>query len=209
MLAKIFGSRSRVKLLKLFLLNPCGKYYIRQLAREQGLQLNSIRRELDNLEKFGILTSLPAESIKGEDANKKISSEENSKEIPKREDKKYYRANPNFILFEELRALVIKAQVLYEKKFIEKAKKIGRVQLLILCGLFVNDEKSSVDLLIVGKPVKEKFSALIKELEEELGREINYTLMDAEEFKYRKDITDIFLYTILEGKNIKIIDEIL
>jgi hypothetical protein len=209
MLAKIFGSRSRVKLLKLFLLNPGGKYYIRQLAREQGLQLNSIRRELDNLEKFGILTSLPAEAIKGEDSAKKISSEENGKEIPKREDKKYYRANPNFILFEELRALIIKAQVLYEKKFIEKAKKIGRVQLLILCGLFVNDAKSSVDLLIVGKPVKEKLSALIKELEDELGREINYTLMDAEEFKYRKDITDIFLYTILEGKNIKIIDEIL
>ncbi len=57
MLSKLFGSTARVKILKLFLLHPNEKYYIRQLARDLSLQLNSVRRELDNLETFGILTS--------------------------------------------------------------------------------------------------------------------------------------------------------
>ena len=32
--------------------------------------------------------------------------------------------------------------------------------------------------------------------------------MDTKEFKYRRDITDIFLYDILEGKKIVVIDEV-
>lgn len=57
MLEKLFGSVSRVKLLKIFLLNPDKKYYIRQLARDLKLQVNSVRRELSNLEEFGLLSS--------------------------------------------------------------------------------------------------------------------------------------------------------
>ena len=57
MLGNLFGSNARVKILKLFLLHPEKKYYIRQLARDLDLQVNSVRRELDNLEKFGLLKS--------------------------------------------------------------------------------------------------------------------------------------------------------
>ena len=57
MLAKLFGSNSRVKILKLFLMRTNDKFYIRQIARDLGLQLNSVRRELENLEKFGLLIS--------------------------------------------------------------------------------------------------------------------------------------------------------
>ena len=57
MLGKLFGSKARVKILKLFLLHPDQKYYIREIARDLKLQLNSVRRELENLEAFGLLTS--------------------------------------------------------------------------------------------------------------------------------------------------------
>jgi len=40
-----------------------------------------------------------------------------------------------------------------------------------------------------------------------LEREINYTVMTKEEFLYRKDITDKFLYTILDGKKVEIINK--
>ena len=48
---------------------------------------------------------------------------------------------------------------------------------------------------------------MIKELEAEVGRELNYTLMDMREYIYRRDITDVFLYEILERKKIVAIDE--
>lgn len=192
MLEKLFGSASRVKILKIFLLNPTEKFYIRQLSRNLKLQLNSVRRELDNLENFGILTS-------------------NLGEEPKQsggQEKKYYRANPEFVLFDEIKALIIKAQILYEKDFVEKLKSAGRVKMLVLTGLFTNNPSSLIDILIVGKLNKVKLQKLIKELENELGKEINYTLFDSREFKYRRDITDIFLYGILESRKMVIIDEL-
>jgi len=187
MLEKLFGSKSRVKLLKLFLLNPGEKFFVRQLSRDLNLQLNSVSRELDNLEKFEIIIS-------------------NSGKKGKRE-KKYYQANTCFVLFEEIKALIIKAQILYKKDFIEKVQKIGKIKLLILTGIFANNSDAKVDILIVGRVNKTKLLEIIKELETEIGKEINFTLMDSKEFKYRRDVTDMFLYEIFEGKKIVVINE--
>ena len=93
MLEKLFGSKARVKILKLFLIHPTDKFYIRQLSRDLKLQLNSVRRELENLENFGILTS-----------DFKSEAEDGSKqEAVGGQEKKYFRANPNFVLFDEIK----------------------------------------------------------------------------------------------------------
>lgn len=218
-LGKLFGSNARVKILKLFLLNPDNKYYIRQLARYLKLQVNSVRRELENLEGLGILISgsvIESEEDGGrfgEGDGKILSSKMTGRfsvsEAPvEKGEKKYYKANTDFILFEEIKSLIIKAQVLYGEDFFNNLKRVGNVKLLILIGKFVNDLSSPIDLLIVGRVNKIKLLKLIKELEKELGREINFTLMDMREFKYRRDITDVFLYSILEGKKIVAVDEI-
>jgi len=208
MLEKLFSSKARVKILNLFLLNPNEKFYIRQLSRQLKLQLNSVRRELENLEKFGILTSMISKS---EEPNVQITKSKKVKKsmvIKSKREKKYYQVNADFVLFEEIKALIMKAQILYEKDFIKKLEKIGRPNLLILTGMFVNNSSiAPVDLLIVGRFSKTKLANIIKDLENELGKEINYTLMDNQEFKYRKDITDIFLYNILEGRKIVAIDK--
>ncbi|MCK5510040.1 hypothetical protein KAI65_00645 [Candidatus Parcubacteria bacterium] len=217
MLSKLFGSTARVKILKLFLLHPNEKYYIRQLARDLSLQLNSVRRELDNLETFGILTS---NLIDVDNKNEELTSVEEFLTYSKTEkqkkkknnnnksDKKYYQVNTNFVLYEEIRALIVKAQLLYEKDFIEKLQTAGRPKLLILTGLFVNNNNSPVDLLVVGRLNKSKLIKQINNLEKELGLEVNFTIMDLKEFKYRRDITDVFLYEILEGKKLVVIDEL-
>lgn len=218
MLGRLFGSNARVKILKLFLINPDKKYYIRQLSRDLKLQVNSVRRELDNLEKFGILASGEAEGsgiraeedemiMSNEDVARKKSVKKTKKEEPEKQEKKYYKANAKFILFEEIKSLIIRAQVLYGQDFINKLKRAGNVKLLILTGKFVNQSDFPVDLLIVGRVNKIKLLRLIKELEQELGREVNFTLMDTKEFKYRREITDVFLYSILEGKNIVALDK--
>ena len=210
MLEKLFGSNARVKILKLFLLNQADKFYIRQLSRDLKLQLNSVSRELENLEKFGILTS--DMKIEGED-EKKDKKGNAGGQAPLRQgyggqDKKYFRANPNFVLFDEIKALIVKAQILYEKDFVKKLKAIGRIKVLILTGIFVNNPSSLIDILIVGKVNKVKLAKLIRELEIELGKEINFTVFDSQEFKYRRDITDIFLYGILDSRKMIVIDEV-
>jgi hypothetical protein len=197
MLGKLFGSNTRVRILKLFVLHPKEKFYIRQIARDVNLQLNSVRRELENLEQFGLLVSNPAKTEEEIDAS----------EADGKTDRKYYQVNTNFVLYDEIKSLLVKAQFLYERDFVDKLKKVGQARLLILTGFFVNKEKSLVDILLVGRFNKEKLTKLIRSLENELGREVNYAVMDNKEFKYRKDITDIFLYDILENKKIVAIDE--
>jgi len=211
MLGKLFGSQARVKILKLFLLHPQERFYIRQLARDLKLQVNSVRRELDNLEKLGLLVSYASRGEKeeggGDDKGKLIKiKNKKQKDQPNKQEKKYYQVNLDFVLFEEIKALIVKAQVLYEKDFINKLESAGVAKLLILTGFFVN-VVTPIDLLVVGKMNKVKLFKLIAELEKELGREINYTYMDTREFKYRRDITDVFLYEILESKKIVVIDE--
>ena len=64
MLEQLFGSKTRVKLLQLFLNNPKKDYYLRQLAREIKGQLNSVRREVNNLEKIGIIVAQDKTKLK-------------------------------------------------------------------------------------------------------------------------------------------------
>ncbi len=196
MLAKLFGSVARVKILKLFLLNPDTSYYIRQISRHLNLQLNAVRRELENLETLGLLAS-----HQGTEAD-----DEGEEGKPNKSDRKYYSANKQFILFNEIRDLIIKAQVLCEKEFRTKLQKLGTIKLLLLSGLFINDKQAAVDMLIVGSFNKDKVAKLVKELEEELVNEVNYAVLTEEEFYYRRQVTDVFLYSVLESKKIVVID---
>ena len=197
MLGKLFGSTARVKILKLFLLNPDNSYYIRQISRHLNLQLSAVRRELENLETLELL-----ESHHGGEGDEEISDEKASKN-----DRKYYQANRDFVLYNEIRELIIKAQILCEKDFTDKLKKLGSIKLLILSGLFINEKQAPVDMLIVGNFDKNKVAKLIKLLEEELVNEVNYTVLSEADFHYRRQVTDVFLYSVLEGKKIVVIDE--
>lgn len=233
MLGKLFGSNSRVKLLKIFLLHPANKYYIRQLARELKLQINSVRRELENLEEFGLLMSSlginegenaddaftegfiekeaeeakKQENIKASKQKNKKTKKQTSAKINNQE-KKYYQINIDFPLIDEIKSLIVSAQLLYKDELIEKIKRTGNVKLLILTGIFTNNPKAEVDVLVVGKIDKDKLKRAIKALENELGREVNYTSMDSREFRYRRDMTDVFLYGVLEGKILVAVDEV-
>jgi hypothetical protein len=222
MLSHLLGSKARVKILKLFLLNTNEKYYIRQIARNLNLQVNSVRRELENLEKFGLLLAEPPtyeldsfllnnniKSKSGEENRMEKSNlmekKDNKKEGSKQE-KKYYKLNKNFVLYHEIKALITKSQILAGKNFIKSLKKISQPKYLALMGVFVN-EVFSIDIFIVAKVNKKKLEKIIADLEREIGKEINYSIMDEKEFYYRQEITDIFIYNIMQAKKITLIND--
>ena len=187
---QLFGSKTRVKLLRLFLVTtePI-HYYIREICRITGEHLNSVRRELDNLEKLGLIVK---EKVEAKDDAGKI----------------FYKTNRNFILFNELKTLFIKSQLLLEKSLVQKLGEIGNVQLLVLTGGFTSNTDVATDLLIVGRLKAAALAKIIKQFEKELGRDINYTLLSTSEFTYRRDLTDLFLYNILENKKVVLIDNL-
>jgi hypothetical protein len=204
MLEKIFSSKARVKILKIFLLNPDEKYYIRQLSRELRLQVNSVRRELNNLEEFGLLSSSKDNSIKDNNL-----SREEELANSKFGAKKYYKVNRDFILFSEIRSLIVKAQILAGESFIKNLKLVCDPKFILLGGMFTNNESAPTDILIVASLEKNKLLEIINELELELSSKVNFTVMDEDEFKYRQEVADVFLHSVLNSRNIILLDKIL
>jgi DNA-binding transcriptional regulator YhcF (GntR family) len=204
MLAKIFGSNARVKILKTFLSKPEQKYYTRQLARDLELQVNSVRRELENLQNIGLIKQQINDDLKiikkitlgKKEKAKKTSKEVSKKNAPKNEIK-YFVADTNFLLFRELKNLFAKANLLSCQDFLKNIEKLDDITHLWLSGIFTGETKAPVDILIIGKIDKINKTQLlrhIKNLEVDLGKEINFTIMEDSEYEYRVDINDIFLY---------------
>jgi predicted transcriptional regulator len=192
MLDKLFGSKTRVLLLRLFLNNSEKYFFVRELARNLDIHLNSVRRELDNLEEIGIISSV----------NKP--PEENAEE--ESDNKKYYRLNRNFAFVEDLQSLFVKAHMLMENTLADKVAKLGDIDLFVLSGIFAGKEESPCDMLIVGALSKQKIQRFIAKFEKEMSRSLNYALMTRSEFNYRRSVADKFLLEVLENKNIILIN---
>lgn len=185
MLEKLFGSKTRVLLLRLFLNNSDKHYYVRELARNLELHLNAVRRELENLEEIGILTSIDQADEESEESG----------------NKKYYRLNKSFSFVNDLQSLFIKAHMLVENTLADKVAKLGEIDLFILTGIFVGQEEAPCDILIVGSIPKVKVQKLVSKFEKEMSRPLNYAVMTPADFNYRRSVADKFLLDVLDGKN--------
>lgn len=201
MLEQLFGSKTRVRLLRLFLNNSKDAFFVRELTRKIGAQINAVRNELDNLvdmDLVSVVTDVDADGDMEESARPK-----NRRSMQQR---KYYRMNVDSLLYPELRALFMKARVMLEKDFVRKLTAAGPISYLALTGFFVSEEPSPTDLLVVGKLNRDKLAAVIRNFEREIGREVNYTVLTPQEYRYRRDVTDRFLYSILESRKLVVVD---
>ncbi len=196
MLEHLFGSRTRVKLLGLFLRYPSDQLYVREITRRINTQINAVRRELSNLMKLGFIVEVEDENEGGK-----------KRKTPGLK-KKYYKVNPGFKLYQEISALVMRAQVLLEGRLDQDILRLGDIRYLAFLGAFLGKVKSPVDLFIVGELDENALKKLVGESEKALGFEINFSVMSLDEFRYRKDMTDKFLYAILESQKNVVVDRL-
>jgi len=171
MLKRLFTSNTRVKLLSLFLINADNEYFIRELTRKLNEQINSVRRELDNLKKLGLL--------KTKTKNRK----------------KYYVVNKKFVMFNELKSIVMKA-ISEQDGIVKKLSEFGDLEVIVLSGLFV-DKDAAVDLLIVGQLDRQKLEDYFTN-EMETRRPVRFSIMSREEYIYRRKCNDKFIRDIIE-----------
>lgn len=194
MLEHFFGSRTRLKLLKVFFRSPDRSFYVRELARTINTQLNAVRREISNLQKLKIIKQTTVQEVNLEDGGTGRS--------------KFYQVDEASPLFNELRALLTKSEVLEEQQLIEEIKeKGGKLKLFLLTGIFTGEKDASTDILIVGKLKAAVLAKLIRRYEDDLGKTVRYTFMTEEEFKDRRHIGDKFLFAILESKHVFVVNE--
>ncbi len=185
MFSDLITSKTRVKLLNLFLTQPHEMYHVRECVRRVDEEINAVRRELLALEKRGVL----------------------QKEA--RANRVYYSLSKDYPFYFDLLKIGAKTIGLGQQ-ILENRAKLGRIKYAMFSGRFIRRIKQNpedVDLIIVGTIVLPELAILVRNEEMRLGTEINYTAMTEEEFKFRKQRTDPFLVAILSGSRVMVIGD--
>ncbi len=196
MLEQLFGSKTRLRLLRLLFRFPDKSFYVRELSRELGTQINAIRREIDLLSHLGLL-------VESNDLCKDKSADYGASL------RKYFKLNQEASLYPEMKSLVSKIQLLGEEALIKDIReKGGRIKLFLLTGRFTHDVRSPSDILLVGALKERSLMKIFSDYEKELGFEIRFTLMTEAEFKERRHMMDKFLFSLFETENVKVVNEL-
>ncbi len=180
MLVRLFSSQTRVELLELFLGRPDGRWYVREIARELGRDISGIKRELDNLEKAGLLTSTKVGNLR------------------------YYTVDKDFPLFPELKAIIDKTRGIPQAMG-EALRGIEGIRAALIFRTHEAPGGETIDLLIVGPANMAQLNRVIAGLEVRLGRDINYLVFDEGEYLQRKEEGDPFLWEVFKGEKIFLI----
>jgi hypothetical protein len=183
--SQLFDSRVRGRLMKFFMLNDQRDFSVAEIVKKNKLSFRQVAGELGRMERIRMI-------------------------LPRlKKGKKYFRTNEDFIFYPELKSLVVKSNTLPECRSLGRIKSLGKIKLALISGVFLNYPKSQSDLLIIGDEVsRAKLKHLLENLEAEVGKEIDYSLMNSEEFKYRTDMLDKFIMDFLEGPYEEIICKI-
>jgi len=179
-LVRFFSSQTRVELLELFLGRPEGRWYVREIARELRRDISGIKRELDNLEQAGLLTSTKVGNLR------------------------YYTVDKTFPLFPELKAIIDKTRGV-PQTIGEALRGIEGIRVAFIFRAHEAPEGEAIDLLIVGPANMAQLNQVVAALEIRLGRDINYLVFDEGEYLRRKEEGDPFLWEVLKGKKIFLI----
>lgn len=186
---QLFGSKTRVKLLQLFYGNPNRSFYVREITRKIDEQINSVRRELANLLSIGI--------IKSDTTNNRL----------------YYEVEQDYEYYIALAAIFGSGDMPTAKSApsgdneAQTLKALGNIDLALLTGQLTRDERSGIDILMVGDLNQTQVAKYVTELEAKEGKELRYTVMPSDEFEYRKEVNDRFLGLVLGSKMQVLLDK--
>ena len=165
MLDSIITSKTRVKLLLKFFLNSETKSYLRNLEQEFGESTNSIRLELNRLEKANLLNS----EMTG--------------------NRKYFRANVKHPLYKDINNIV-KNFVGIDKLIERVVSEIGNLETAYVTGDIAKGIDSKIiDLVLVGQNLDNSYiEKLVEKTEKIIERKIrNLILTETQMTDYFKN----------------------
>ena len=180
MFEQLITSRTRSKILELFLSNPESEIHLREIARRIDENVNSARRELNRLEDISLLSSR-------KDGNQR-----------------YFRLNRANIIYPELKRIYLKTSGLGDM-IRNNLEGQGIIKFCFIFGSYASDKEKSdsdLDLFIVGDIDENILIPVISDLEKQLNRDINYILYTLDEYLSRVKRRDRFIMNVLEGEKI-------
>ncbi|MBL0077092.1 MAG: hypothetical protein IPP41_14605 [Rhodocyclaceae bacterium] len=190
MLRHIIPSRTRIKVLQLLFHNPTENYYLRRVVREIDEEVNAVKREFDILVEEKLVTK------------------------EKRLNKVFFALNKQYEFYDEFLRIFTKSDP-FAQAIMHTLPKLGRVKFIALSLKYSKRlpiKEDEVYVIFVGLIVVPEIELLISEAEKAFGREINFTVMNEDEFTFRKRNTDPFLWRFLRQPKVMLVgseDELL
>ena len=178
-LEKLFGSKTRTKLLALFFSDMERSYYVREITRVIGEQINSVRRELLNLDSIGI--------IKNETYDNKVYYSANSKHPFSHALSELFSTK-----IDQVRDLDVRQSGWEE--YIRPVRKY--LKALVVTNRLPGQD--GIDLLIIGNDRTKKLSRWGEVVEKKIGKPLNYVIMSVDDYVYRRSVRDKFLGEVFE-----------
>ena len=200
-LGKLFGSSSIVKIMRLFLFNPDMPHDTDDISRKVKVSKPSIRREILDLEKAGL--------IKKRSYFKKVEIGRGKKRKLKSKKTQGYILNKDFHYLSAIQNLLIKIPPFRSGELEKRFRGAGPVKLLIISGVFIQEWDTTVDLLIVGDHLNtSSVDRAVSTLESEVGKELTYAIFDTPEFEYRVNVCDKLIRDVLDYPHQKIVNKL-
>jgi hypothetical protein len=188
-LAQLFGSATRVKLMRLFLFSPDVAFSLGDCARRVKEDSNEVRKEMTRLIAAGVVKKRSV----AEGKNVSLG----------------YQLDSKFLYLQPLKNLLVTASLHADENLVKKLAPVGKLKLLMASGVFLREWDTRVDLLIVGDELNmAKLETIMKNLEAEVGKEMIYSAFETEEFEYRYGIHDRLVRDIIEAPHTTLIDKL-
>jgi hypothetical protein len=196
-LDKIFGSAVKVRMMRLFILNPNQHFSVSEIVGRTMMRERDVREELTVLEKIDLTRR---------------------RTIPRKEHPESLRSkktqvwilNPKFVYLDELKSFLVNANLVKDSELIKRIGRVGRIKLIIVAGVFLNQlDENRLDLLVVGDDIRRtSFGNIVKSLESELGKEVKYAFFDTKDFAYRMNMYDKLVRDLLDYPHQVVFDRI-
>lgn len=178
-----FRSKARQQLLAYYFTNPTARHHLRDLAQRLNIDPSNLSKELGRLEGEGLFRS----------------------EVSGRQ--KYFQLNREYPLFDEMRKIVAKT-IGAAPLISQSLQKIKGIDVAYLYGSFARsqqDAASDIDVLVIGTPREQVLAQVVRRLERQLGREINYAVLNPEEFRSRRARKDAFLKNVWHNEHVSLV----
>lgn len=160
--------------MRLFLLNRGKSFTTKDVVKRSRVSIAAVRKELRLLSGVGFIKK-----------RSKVSLD--------------WSFNSLFKYGAEFEDLFLSSDTLSKEAILDNFKKVGRVKLIVISGVFIKNHDSRVDFLIVGDKMKRsKIEEGIRKIEAEIGVELTYAVFETKEFIYRLNMYDKLIRDILD-----------
>lgn len=181
-LSEIIETQYQPEILSFFLLAPNRAFCLQELITRLGIKADKLEPVLKEMEKSGGIKHFTARG------------------------NKYFILKQNFKPFPELKKALVKGKLQYEDELFTSIKKLPGIKAAYLSGIFVGQPELPVDILFVGKLSSEHIESFIKSCEKMICSEVNYSVLQENEFVLRRNTFDRFLKDVFDYHNLPVLE---